>query len=60
MKKDLFQQEDVFCRRRNIDSDDYHMTHEFTKDGTKFVEKVTFKKDNTVVRETIHTYCAKD
>lgn len=55
-KNDIFQQDDVFCRRRNIDSDDYHMTHEFTENGIIYTEKVTFKKDNTVIREVLHSY----
>ena len=55
-KSDIFHQEDVFCRRCNIESDDYHMTHEFTEAGFKYVEKVIFKKDNTVWREIISSY----
>ena len=56
IKNDIFQQEDVFCRRRNIDSDDYHMTHEFTKGDIRYIEKVTFKKDNSIVREIIQSF----
>ena len=56
IRNDIFQQEDVFCQRWKIDSDDYHMTHEFTEGGFRYVEKVIFKKNNTVAREILSVY----
>jgi len=50
-RTDIFNQEDVFCTRNNIDrNDEFSMIFERIEEGVKIIEKVTYKKDNSIER----------
>ena len=59
MKSDIFYQEDLFCKRHKINnniSDEFHTISERFEDGFKIIEKITFKKDNSLDREIIEKF----
>lgn len=62
-KCDIFSQRDVFEKRQkfhtserqanHFDSEDYSMIFQTEENGQKITERVTFKKDNTILRERL-------